>query len=60
MKKVIKKERKVCIFCGTRRYLKEMRFCNYKTGGQYACVNNDLCVLKMSYKKKAKKLCKKQ
>lgn len=51
--------RKTCIFCGSKRFLKNMYFANFKTGGQYACVNNDLCVLKMSFNKKKKKICKK-
>ena len=54
------KERKTCVFCGTKRFIENMRFCNYKNGGQWSCVNNDLCVLKMSYNKKVKKICVKQ
>jgi len=56
MRKKIKKERKVCIFCGAKRYVGNMYFCNHKTGGQWACKNNDLCVLKASYNKKKKKI----
>jgi alpha-D-ribose 1-methylphosphonate 5-phosphate C-P lyase len=59
MTKAIKKIRKTCLFCGTKRYLKNMYFANYKNGGQYACKNNDLCVLKMSFNKKKKNICEK-
>ena len=59
MKKAIKKERKICCFCGTKRFIEKMRFCNHKNGNEYACINNDVCVLKMSFNKKSKKICKK-
>lgn len=43
------------MFCGARRNADKMYFANYKEGGQFACINNDLCVLKMAYNKKKKK-----
>lgn len=55
MKKEKKKVRKVCVFCGAKLYLEKLRWINFKDGGQYACINNDLCVLKMSYNKKKNK-----
>lgn len=50
------KERKICVFCGTRRYIENMYFMNYKNGGTWGCKNNDLCVIKMSYNKRKKKI----
>ena len=55
-KKII---RKICYFCKSKRNEENLYFMNEKTGGQYACKNNDLCVLKMSYNKKIKKICPK-
>ncbi len=60
MNKLKQKERKVCFFCGTKRYRENLYFINHKDGGQYSCKNNDLCVLTMSYNKKKKNLCKKK
>jgi hypothetical protein len=54
-RKVREDLRRICLFCGAKKYIKLMYFCNHKNGGQYACKNNDLCVLKMSYKKTIKK-----
>lgn len=56
MKKILKKVRRVCRYCGARRYDEMM----YLGGGgnlrYWTCKNNDLCVLKMGYIKKVKKL----
>ena len=59
MKKKKNKKRVRCDYCGSRRYVENMK---WVMGGQFGytiCKNNDLCVLKMSYNKKRKKLCKK-
>jgi predicted alpha/beta hydrolase len=54
MKKLKKQVRRVCVFCGAKRKEENMYWINHKTGGQYSCINNDLCVLKTSYNKKKK------
>jgi hypothetical protein len=60
MKNIKNKERKICFYCGTKRYIENLYFMNHKNGDQYSCKNNDMCVLKMAYNKKTKCKTKKQ
>lgn len=59
MKKGIKKIRGYCVLCGARKYLENLRVVDSKDGAYLECKNADLCVLKMAYNKKIKKVCKK-
>jgi len=56
MKKKKQKTRVVCSFCGSKRYIEKMCPFSHKGVVKFQCANNDLCVLKMSYNKKKKKL----
>lgn len=60
MKKKKSKERGICSLCSAKRFI-EFLFCDDSiVPSVYVCKNEDLCVLKMSYNKKKKKICVKK
>lgn len=59
MKKVIIKKRGICDLCQSKRFIEFLHIEIINGVKMYVCKNVDLCVLKMSYNKKAKKICRK-
>lgn len=57
LKKAIKEKRKICSICGAKRYIKDLYKYFHDDHPRFECKNTDLCVLKMSFNKKRKKIC---
>lgn len=54
-----KTKRKVCDLCRSKRFAKYLHIEIFNGVKMFVCKNEDLCVLKMSYLKKKKNICKK-